>query len=424
MPRDIWEEYGYRRNPFEPRALSATGEDADLFVGRKREVEELATWYASNRSGGIIVEGPIGVGKTTLVNIAQHRAHQHNKKLLPCLKTVEIQNGMTPQGFLLEVLAHILYSLGKVDAKASKSAGFQELGQTVERGVLTSRGWQAQGSILGSGGGGGYQATKAPTQPDALTMMAVQGYLERFLHLANGRGFDRVLVSVNNLDIVDLQAFKGLLHAVRDSTLTLENFLWTFIGPVGLRGELTEPSMQRVSELLRGAPLELEPLSRPQVHEVVKARLKLYQASPKAIRPVEDEVVEFLYDASSGEIRYVMNRCGDIVEAVTRHLPSPTTVNLEKARWVLRDIVAPSIEHAGLKAKERDVLRQIAAKRRVQGKDFADYGFNQYQALFNHISSLAAKRLLVKERSGRDVVYAPRGDVVLYFEANPFGPYV
>jgi hypothetical protein len=421
MPRDIWDEYGYHRNPFEPRALSATGEDAHLFVGREKEVETLSTWYVSSHSGGVIVEGPIGVGKTTLVNMAQHKAHVHDAGILPCLKTVETQDGMTPQAFLLEVLAHVLYNLQRMDPGVESMDEFQTLEQAVERGVLTSKGWQAHASLAGSGGGGGRQTVKTPTQPDQLTMMAVHRYLERVLQLARDRGFNRILVSINNLDIVDLDRFKGLLQAVRDSSLALDGYLWTFIGPVGLRGELGEPAVQRVSELLRGAPVELGPLTLEQVQQAISARLKVHRKSPQAIPPVEDDVVRFLYDASNGEIRYVLNRCGDIVEAITRHLPSPTPVTLEKARWVLRDIVAPAIEHAGLKPKEQEVLRKIADRRRVQGKDFAEYGFNQYQGLFNHISSLAEKRLLVKERMGRDVVYVPRGDVVLFFEADPMG---
>lgn len=419
MPRDIWEEYGYDRNPFEPRALSATGEDAHLFVGREPEVDQLATWYLSNRGGGVVAEGPIGVGKTTLVNMAHHVAHKHEGRILPCLKTVETQDGMTPQAFLLEVLAHVLYSIRRMDPKVATNKTFIGLNQTVEQGMVVSRGWHGQASVLGTGGGGGFKATRSQTQPEGLTMMAVHGYLEQFRALANERGYDRILVSINNLDIVDMDVFKGLLQAVRDSSLALENYLWTFIGPVGLRTELGDAGAKRVSELLRGAPIELGPLTFAQVMEAVRARLDAHAKSNEAIDPVNEEVIRFLYEASSGEIRYVLNRCGDIVEAVTKHLPEPQTVTLEKAKWVLRDIVAPSIEQTGLKPKEEAVLRRIAQQRRVQGKDFADYGFKQYQGLFNHISSLAHKGLLVKERSGRDVVYIPRGDVVLYFEADP-----
>lgn len=421
MPRDIWDEYGYHRNPFEPRALSATGEDAHLFVGREGEVEELSTWYVSNRSGGVVVEGPIGVGKTTLVNMAQHRAHVHDKRILPCLKTVETQDGMTPQAFLLEVLAHVLYSLDRMDPAVASLPEFRELSRAVERGVLTSSGWQAHTTVAGFGGGGGRQTAMSPTAPDGLTMMAVHRYLERMVALAQARGFTRVIVAINNLDIVDLARFKGLLQAVRDSSLALDGYLWTFIGPVGLRGEIGEAASQRVSELIRGRPLELGPLTLEQAKRAVASRLATHRKDPVAIPPVEDDVIRFLYEASNGEIRYVLNRCGDIVEAVTRHLPAPATVTLEKARWVLRDIVTPTVEHADLKPKEREVLRRIVQRRRVQGKDYADYGFNQYQGLFNHISRLAEKRLLVKERSGRDVVYIPRGDVVLFFEAEPLG---
>jgi hypothetical protein len=71
LSQNIWERYGFRGNPFDTRALSASAESilpiAQAIVGRGMESPESQrlTNFLRNPGGGrVIVEGDIGVGKT------------------------------------------------------------------------------------------------------------------------------------------------------------------------------------------------------------------------------------------------------------------------------------------------------------------------------------------------------------------------
>ncbi len=75
LSQNIWERYGFRGNPFDTGALSAFAGAllpiAHAIVGREMESTESRMLLAILRSPGggrAVVEGEIGVGKTTFVN--------------------------------------------------------------------------------------------------------------------------------------------------------------------------------------------------------------------------------------------------------------------------------------------------------------------------------------------------------------------
>lgn len=71
----IWSRYGFRGNPFDTAALSASAGAllpvSKAIVGRDMESTESKMLSGVLRSGGggrAVVEGDVGVGKTTFVN--------------------------------------------------------------------------------------------------------------------------------------------------------------------------------------------------------------------------------------------------------------------------------------------------------------------------------------------------------------------
>jgi len=75
LVQNIWTRYGFRGNPFDTAALSAMAEDilpiAKAIVGRGMDSPESKMLLGVLRSAGggrAVVEGDIGVGKTTFLN--------------------------------------------------------------------------------------------------------------------------------------------------------------------------------------------------------------------------------------------------------------------------------------------------------------------------------------------------------------------
>lgn len=410
--KNVWEEYGFASNPYEPTPLPPTGEMAELFVGREEELEQLGTFLVSEDRGGIFVEGHIGVGKTTLVNMAQHhvRSETRHATLLPSVRVVEVQNGMSSEIFLLTVLSNALQSLRHLMPNVAKDKEYQRLNGVVAQGLLRSGAANLNVGPVGFGGGKALQ----PTTPEAMPLPTIQGHLGELQALASTHGFDKLVMTVNNLDVVDPAFFAELMHAVRDSTLTVTGILWVFVGPVGIRS-LIEQRARRVSELLVSQPVRLGPLTLQQVLAITQARLKRFRATPKALKPVEESVIEFLYMSSKGEVRYVLNRASDVVRRIAAVLPSPKTLTVDDARPLLKAVAESNIRGASLTKKEEEVLGLLAKRGVAQGKDFEAFGFTTPQNLTNYLLALHAKQLLDREEQGRESKYYPRGDARIYY---------
>ena len=75
LTQNVWERYGFRGNPFDTGALSASAAAllpiAQAIVGREMDSPESRMLLGVVRSAGggrVVVEGEVGVGKTTFVN--------------------------------------------------------------------------------------------------------------------------------------------------------------------------------------------------------------------------------------------------------------------------------------------------------------------------------------------------------------------
>ena len=79
LTQNLWERFGFRDNPYDTRALSLSPESAlsvaEAFVGRGEKSNEwrLLTNFLRNPGGGCaVVEGDVGVGKTTFANFHRY----------------------------------------------------------------------------------------------------------------------------------------------------------------------------------------------------------------------------------------------------------------------------------------------------------------------------------------------------------------
>ncbi|MCK4346114.1 MAG: hypothetical protein KAX05_12585 [Bacteroidales bacterium] len=110
--QNLWERFGFKDNPFDTRALSLSPEASlsvsTAYIGQADRYSEhsLMRNFLRNPGGGcIIVEGDVGVGKTTFVNY--HRYHWQIRKsnpLITPLSEISVERNWTPKDFLLSIL--------------------------------------------------------------------------------------------------------------------------------------------------------------------------------------------------------------------------------------------------------------------------------------------------------------------------------
>jgi hypothetical protein len=415
-PRNLGSHYGFHRNPYDPSPLAIESGDSDLFIGREKEGLLFRTFLESFDRGAIFVEGGTGVGKTSFANVQEYRSGRgaHGARLLPTLQPIQLASTLNPTEFLLSVVSNVLSSLQYASPSVQKEASFRKLSLSVNQSLIRTRSWEI--TAAGFGGGTGTQVTTS--NPLLVLLPYVSDLLDQAARLSVDRGFHRIVVNVNNLDVIDPQNLVSFLDSTRDLTLTRTPFLWVFIGPIGGRALVAQRS-RRVSELIRTDPVWLPPLSLKEVREAVEARVTRYRTHAAVSAPVSREIVDLLYESSSGEVRYLLNRCTDLLLRTMIEFPTTRTISLEVALPMLREMTAAALERCNLTSKQSDVLRRIANHGPCQPKEHRSFGFASAPGFLRYLARFYELGLVDRRRRGKEVVYTPRGDVVLALKTAP-----
>lgn len=405
--------YGFTRNPYDPSPLAGDATDSELFVGRERESSVFRTFLGSFDRGGVVVEGGTGVGKTSFANVQEYRANlgPGSLHLVSTRQPIQLAATLGPVEFMLSVLSNVLNSLQLSRPQASRRAAFRKLTTAVQQTILKSGGW----NVSAMGYGAGVASQSSVSNPLLVLMPTVSSYLDEAAQLAAEFGIRRLVVNVNNLDVVPPRDLIAFLDASRDLTLIRPGYLWVFLGPVGARALVAQQS-RRVSELLRTDPVWLAPLSLKDVRAAIEARVRRFRAAPGTSAPVSDDVIRLLYESSAGEVRYILNRSTDLLLRTMAEYPTSRQISLDLARPMLRQMTREAIGRLNLTTKQRAVLERLARSGPCQPRDFAAFGFSSAPAFLRYLARFYELGLADRRRREDSVVYTPRGDVVLALE--------
>ena len=422
---ELWAGSGFTRNPYDHRPLRVSAEDRALFVGRNKEQELFKIQTAGSSGGIVVVEGSIGVGKTSFVNAMLYdKWNPKNKKTksskkaytyLPSFETIQLKENIEPSDFMLSVLSNCIFSLEKIhgekvsDSDNDLKAGKELIASTVRSGI---GGFSI--SILGSGGG--VDKSKMALQPATIPLPTIMNIMDKwFGTVVKKFGYEAVLVPINNLDVLSEQTVINFLNSARDTLLSRHQVWWILIGGPGLFSTL-ETKARRVSELVTGQPVTLEPMSLEEVLEVVKSRIEKFKTSKDAKPPIPQETIEMLYQVSNGEIRYIFKRLSDIIYEFRATFPSERNIPEQIAKKSLHNLAERKLDALNLTVREREVLKQMSSEKSFRIRDYSKFGYNKPQPMQNLVSKFLRLGLLRRvERSMREVYYSTAGDVNLVF---------
>jgi hypothetical protein len=128
-------------------------------------------------------------------------------------------------------------------------------------------------------------------------------------------------------------------------------------------------------------------------------------------KPVSDEIVEILYEASQGEIRYIFKRITDIILRFRGQFPSVSKIPLDIAQSMIVDFARAHLSALHLSENELTMLKRIVKLGSIRNKDYRKLGLRSPQALNNYLAALFRQNLLIKEYGeGRAVYYRPTAD--------------
>jgi type II secretory pathway predicted ATPase ExeA len=413
---NVWEDLGFTSNPYDQRALAITPKDRKLLINRTSELQALST-IANSGKGIIIVEGGVGVGKTSLVNAMQHDLlHQKKNKILPSFQKIELtKDNIEPKNFILSAFSNMIFSLEKLTGTYTvKRGGILKEGkllvaQTVQSGL--------EGNFQAFGFGAGIsRSLSTVSPPSVVTLPTILNTMDKWSNyvLRNTEYDGPAVIPVNNMDVLDDQAIVEFLNSMRDIMVDRPNILWVLIGKKGLFS-LLESKARRVSEMITGQPVVLEPLSLPNVYSAIKTRIELLSMNKKGTKDgiVSDEIVKILYETSQGEIRYIFKRITDIILKFRGQYPSVSQIPFEVAKSTLIEFAKSHISVLNLSPKELEVLKHIVKTGSIRTKDYSSIKLQTPQALSKYLTEFHRQNLVAKEYGeGTAVYYRPTADAI------------
>jgi DNA-binding transcriptional ArsR family regulator len=391
---------------------------AEAFVGRgaKSNESQLLTNFLRNPGGGCaVVEGDVGVGKTTFVNF--HRYVWENEseaKLLTPASEISVQRNWGVREFLLSVVGALA---GRLALKMGQSAAAKDellMEVSALTGVLIRESLNVSGgvSVLGSGVTGGKSKTMTVHRGKVSVTMLKQ-YLDRLLVRVRRAKFAGAILHLNNLELLaqdDPKQLARFFDETRDSLQT-RHVYFVFVGYTGMFQEIIVP-VERVRSVFFGHPIHLPPLSKQDVHRAIKLRYKLLALKKnKWIPPVDDELVDHLYEVFAGKIRFIMD---SITTLVTR-LPEGVTGTLSTvaAREMLEQLAWERIRSV-LTDAEQGVLAQAVEQGRFTNSSLVKATGKSKQNVAKYLKRLVDLNFAYQaERRGRSVYYETSPELAL-----------
>ncbi|MBI1925927.1 hypothetical protein HYR99_16955 [Candidatus Poribacteria bacterium] len=416
LSQNIWERYGFRGNPFDTGALSASANAllpiAQAIVGREMESPEsrmLLGVIRSTGGGRAVVEGEIGVGKTTFVNYHRYlwEVEAQDKLLTPATEIT-----LTGEPSVGEFISNVIGAvLGKIVLlRGEKYVHDRRLLHELFllNRVFIHRSLEVQASLFGFGGGVG-QATQAtvPEPPDVQRL----AYLRDLVGEVKQLGYKGIFLHFDNLELVSLrnpERTRQLFEELRD-TLQTPDIYSVFVGQGGFFSEVISPS-ERVRSVFSGFPIFVPPLTKAQVLEAVNKRYQLLAVHPERfIRPAGDDLLEYLYDLYDGKVRFVM----DAITSILTHLPHAVaeTLDAASAKTFLAQLVLERLKRE-LTRREWDVLREAVRLGTFTNAALARALQAKPPNVTKYLNTLLERRFIYPHhREGRQIFYRASEDV-------------
>jgi hypothetical protein len=422
LTQNLWERYGFRDNPFDTRALSLSPGSllsvAEAFVGRAMSSTEskLMTNFLRSAGGGrVVVEGDVGVGKTTFVNYHRYLWQTEAKtKLLTPATEISVQGDWGTRELLLNVLTLLA---GRLSLSMSPKQAKDDRLLTEVRaltGVLVKEWASVSGgaSVLGLGATGG-RTRSVTIQRGEVSTAGLLEYLHKILERIRKLGFVGTILHFDNLELLahrDPARLGSFFEEARD-LLQTQGVYFVFVGFTGMFQQIIVPQ-ERVRSIFFGRSIHLPPLSRDEVHQAIARRYELLAAQPKRwIPPVDDLVIDYLYEVFQGRIRFIM----DAITSLVTHLPDgmvgtlateAAQTLLEQLTWERVKSVLTGAELAVLQAAVREIRFTNSSLVKATGKGKQNIAKYMNRFLTLHLIHPA-------ERRGRNAYYEISPDLAL-----------
>jgi DNA-binding transcriptional ArsR family regulator len=349
--QDLWKKYGFQANPFDTSPLSLADKSllpiAEAIVGRDFETQESRTLRNVLRNPGgarVVVEGNVGVGKTTFVNYHRYLwEHYSQSPLLTPQEEIAVTEEWRLPHLLMNILASLISKLVIVKGEENicQVPVFKEILALCRVLFQTSLG--VEGSLFGFGAG--FSRSSQVNIP-VISEIQLLRYFKDMVKAIKQIGYAGVFLHLDNLEILnrqDISRTRSFFDDIRD-TLQVPDVYFVFVGNGGFFRDIITP-LPRVRSIFFGRPVTIPALTKEQVIAATQKRYHLLALRKgQFIKPVEDSLIEYLYDVYAGNLRYIMDAMNMLVPEICDQYVQ--TIPSENARICLSRLIAEQIQAA------------------------------------------------------------------------------
>ena len=404
----LWKRLGFSQNPYSPMPIPADARGEKLLVGREDELDLLIK-YIRNSDTHPTLEGPNGVGKTSLVGVAGYKLKTEfitgatKQAILPLATPFQLTTNDTSATFKRRVFFVIAQAF--IDNhQLLKSNGFKVPDVENINLWLNSPTFGSVGggiSILGVGGNATVSTTTNSSTgfTEAGFIATVTQWLKECFPEKSSGGF---LCVIDNLELLETSKnARNLLEEIRDEVLSVTGLRWVLCGARGI--VRAAASTQRMQGVL-SEPTDINPIGHDCIKKLIAARLKVFELGEvngvvqKMVAPVDEMGFDYVYRIGNNNLRNAMKYSEDFSISTAENLliqltPSEKLAKLEE--WMTEMATRYLKATVGVKGRAWKVFDDLAIKGGgMSPSEFGDYGFESPQALRPHIKDLEEANLV------------------------------
>ncbi|WKN20383.1 hypothetical protein [Azotobacter vinelandii] len=392
----LWNDLGFSDNPYSPRPIQGDEQGVRLLIGREKELKRLTTYLKSSDTHPT-VEGPNGVGKTSLVAVSSFLLKKDfleensQQALLPIPEPFQLTPDETTTSFKRKVLLRVAQAF--IDNHDTlKSRGFnapdsERVGQWLNSPIFNSKGGGFTSPIGGLTATHGTTAnTSAGFSEDGFVTTVLTWLRECFPTNSTG-GF---ICTIDNLELLETsKSARALLEGIRDEVLGVKGLRWVLCGARGItRSVASSPRLQGVL----ADPLLVNPIAEEHIERLISERLGVFAVSSDATVTVNSEGFSHLYRVGGSNLRNAMKYSEDfsfwVVEndALDRIKENP--YELIEA-WMVELAELYEADTTGVGGRAWEVFTKLALiGGNTSPSQYEEFGFESNQAMRPHLRSL------------------------------------
>ncbi len=404
----MWEKWGLKENPYSQYPIGEYS--LDLFVGREKEINKCKT-VLSGRNARIIIEGGRGVGTTSFANYARFTSKNH---LTPDIE-ISVKRDWGVEMLITNVLSAIVQATEKKCPKVKNNKEFLRIKRSVHVIEETYKTIGLQAYVLGGQFGESKTVTLPPTIPNVNLIM----HMKELSKIIRKNGFSNgAIIHLNNLDlgtVLEKEELKKILNDARDIFL-IEGYCWLLVGDTGLKGFISS-QVDRLDDVI-SADIEIVPLSLKNIKSLILRRLEHYAFNKnKVTNPINDDVVEYLYDITNGRLRYIFGVCTNLLSLIAGDAVIKT-IDLAIAKPLIVSLAKEKIDKKQISPTALNILGVIVEKKNITTMKLANTIKMKHPNVSRSIKELVKAGLVKVEEHGRINIYSPSLDAKIGYDVH------